>query len=316
MIKAKKAFKIGDFLETWSTVIVFALVVIIGAITSENFFTVQNVTNLLKQNAGIGIIAMGMLMVVLTGGIDLSVGAIVGLGNVMMAYLLQKHGVAVSALATLGIGILCGAVSGYFVAFKNLQPFVVTLAVLEVARGYAYILCKGASIRIKHQGLLDFGFLSTFGIPNIFYVTVLVFVIVFFLLRYTTYGRTIVAIGSNEEAVRLSGLKTKYYKFSAYLFSGTLSAVAAILNSARTGVGSPLTGDGFELDAIAMCVIGGVSLAGGKGSAWKVLLGVFIIGMIGNIMNLLKISAYTQQVATGVIILAAVVMQIRNSRNN
>ena len=123
-------------------------------------------------------------------------------------------------------------------------------------------------------------------------------------------------IGSNEEAVRLSGLKTKYYKFSAYLFSGTLSAVAAILNSARTGVGSPLTGDGFELDAIAMCVIGGVSLAGGKGSAWKVLLGVFIIGMIGNIMNLLKISAYTQQVATGVIILAAVVMQIRNSRNN
>ena len=294
----KHKITVSEFFEKWNTVIVFCVIVMIASLLTTNFMQVQNLTNLLKQNAGIGIIAMGMLLVILTGGIDLSVGSIVGVGNVIFAYMMQTHGLGYSIGVTLLVGAACGAISGYFVAYRNLQPFVVTLSVMT-----------GASISIKHPDFLAFGYGTFLGIPKQTYLMIIIFLLIWFVLRYTTYGRIVTAIGSNEEAVRLSGIRSRIYKFSVYVVSGLFAATAAILNSSRTGVGSPLTGDGFELDAIAITVIGGVSLNGGKGTAGRVLIGVFVIGMIGNIMNLTKVSAYTQQVVKGLIILCAVFMQ-------
>lgn len=311
----KRKFIVSEFFEKWNTVIVFVVIVVAASLLTSNFLQTQNLTNLLKQNAGIGIIAMGMLLVILTGGIDLSVGSIVGVGNVIFAYMMQTHSVGYSIGVTLLVGAACGAISGYFISYRNLQPFVVTLSIMTVARGYAYIICKGASISIKNPGFLGFGYGTFLGIPRQTYLMILIFLLILFVLKFTTYGRIVTAIGSNEEAVRLSGIRNKIYKFSVYVVSGFFAATAAILNSARTGVGSPLTGDGFELDAIAITVIGGVSLNGGKGTAGRVLVGVFVIGMIGNIMNLTKVSAYTQQVVKGLIILCAVFMQTLQKRS-
>ncbi len=293
-----------------NTYIIFIGMVIVCCCLSSNFYTWQNITNLLKQNTIIGIIAMGMLMVILTGGIDLSVGSICGATNVAIAVLVtggMPIGSAILIALLLGLGM--GAVNGYFIVFKKLPAFIVTLALMTIGRGFAYIWSKGAPIKVADPLVTDINTGEFLGLPRLVWFLIIAFVVVFIALKYTSYGRIIKAIGSNEEAVRLAGLRVNNYRFSVYAILGFLCAVAGFLGCVRTGVGSPLFGEGFELDAIAMVVIGGASLSGGKGDAVKTLIGIFIIGMISNIMNLTNVSAYLQQVIKGFIILAAVYLQ-------
>jgi ribose transport system permease protein len=205
--------------------------------------------------------------------------------------------------------MLSGVGTGYFVSIRKVAPFVVTLAFMTITRGVAYIISKGTPIRVTNQILLRFGRETLLALPWLAYVIIFVFVLFSLLHRFSVFGRLITAIGSNESAVQLSGITVQIYKFLVYVISASVCSIAGIISASRAGVGSPLVGSGMELDAIASVVIGGASLSGGSGSVLNTLLGVFILGMIGNIMNLMNVAAYPQQVIKGIIILAAVLMQ-------
>ncbi|MDO6492519.1 MAG: ABC transporter permease [Cellulophaga sp.] len=300
------------FLVKYNTVFIFLLLVLFSALISDVFFTSVNLSNLLKQVSGIGIISIGMLIVILTGGIDLSVGSMVALLAVTFAILVNIFALPLAILMTLAIGFGLGSISGYLVAYQKMAPFVATLALMTIARGLGFIYSKGSPVTFKTYGGLymsNFANNSTLGVPNIAIVFFVIVGITMVMLRYNVFGRLIIAIGSNEEASRLSGIKVNKYKFLVYAISGTLAATAAIIVASRTNLGSPNMGMSWELDAIAAVVIGGASLNGGKGTAINTLMGVLILGLIGNILNLLNVPSYPQQVVKGGIIIFAVLLQ-------
>jgi ribose transport system permease protein len=292
-------------------VITLVLLLIVSGFLSDSFFSFGNITNLLRQNAGLVIVSMGMLMVILTGGIDLSVGSMLALGAVLVANFSLTMPVLAAILVTSLILMCLGAFAAYFVAFRRLAPFVVTLALMTMARGLAFIISKGTPIRIASDSwLIPFGngsFLNVLPYPVL--TSLIVFLVIMFILRYTAYGRIVKAVGSNETTVRLSGIRVSLYTFSVYLISSLLCSFGGVISAARAGVGSGQVGTGLELDAIAAVVIGGASLTGGKGTALNTLMGVFILGLIGNIMNLMGVHSYYQQVIKGLIIIFAVLLQ-------
>ena len=307
-----------QFIIKYNTVFIFLIMLLVSALVSDVFFTSTNLFNLVRQVTPVGIISMGMLLVILTGGIDLSVGSIVAMIGVLCALFTRTMPLPLAIIVSLVCGLLVGSLSGYLVAMHKIAPFIATLALMSIVRGLGFIFSKGAPILVDENAsaLTDFGSGNSLGIPNPALILFLIFVITSVLLRYNVFGRIIIAIGSNEEAVRLSGIRVSAYKFSVYAIAGGLSAVAGIITTARTAVGSPIMGAGMELDVIATVVIGGASLSGGKGSAFNTLLGVLILGMIGNIMNLINIPAYSQQVIKGLIIIFAVLLQRFQVKNN
>jgi ribose transport system permease protein len=305
------------FLVKHNTIFIFILLVIFSAFISDVFFTSVNLSNLLKQVSGIGIISIGMLLVILTGGIDLSVGSMVALLAVIFAILVNTVILPLAILLTIIIGFSLGSIAGYLVAFQKMAPFVATLALMTIARGLGFIYSKGSPITFKTPGgefMSNFANNSTLGIPNIAIVFFLIVIFAMVMLRYNVFGRLIIAIGSNEEASRLSGIKVNKYKFLVYAISGALAATAAVIVASRTNLGSPNMGMAWELDAIAAVVIGGASLNGGKGTAINTLMGVLILGLIGNILNLLNVPSYPQQVVKGAIIIFAVLLQRFDSK--
>lgn len=301
-------------LMEYNTVIIFVVMLILAASLSDVFFTRTNIFNLLRQVSALAGMGLGMLLVILTGGIDLSVGSVAALASVMVAWFVGDTGLWPAILLTLVVGSACGAVSGYLIAARHMAPFVATLAMMTIARGFAFIVSKGSPIIVEDHRLANFGSAYFMGVPSPVFVMLAIFALVAFLLRYTVFGRLVTAIGSNEKAVRLAGIRTGWYKFAVYCISGAFCAIAGIISTSRTGVGSPIVQTGAELDAIAAVVIGGASLSGGKGTALHTLLGVLILGIIGNIMNLMNVPSYPQQVVKGVIIIFAVLLQRWNRR--
>ena len=311
--------RIPAFLLEYNTIVICLIMVVVSAMVSDVFFTSTNLTNLLRQVSGIGILSMGMLLVILTGGIDLSVGSMVAMTSVLCGKFLLLMPFPLAITCTILAGIVAGALSGYLVAIHRIAPFIATLALMTIVRGLGFIISKGSPVILGEKGdlLTSIGGGYLLGIPVPVILMFLVFFAVAVMLRYTVFGRMVIAVGSNEEAVRLSGIRVRYYKWMVYAIAGGFGALAGIISTSRTGVGSPIIGVGLELDVIAAVVIGGASLNGGKGTALNTLLGVLILGMIGNIMNLVNVPAYPQQVIKGVIILAAVLLQgvQRGSRN-
>lgn len=299
----------GKILLKYNTLLMLVVLIFISSQISSAFFTERNIFNLLRQVSGLGIISMGMLLVILTGGIDLSVGSVLALGSVIVAYFLGHMSLWQAVLLTVLVGTVIGSVSGVLVSTAKMAPFVATLAMMTIARGLAFIISNGHPIITQSEGLSAFGGGYFLHIPLPVILMFAVFLITVIVLRYTIFGRMVVAIGSNETAVRLAGVGVKRYKYAVYVIAAICSVVAGIISTSRTGVGSPIVGSGMELDAIAAVVIGGASLNGGKGSAFNTLLGVLILGLIGNIMNLLSVPAYPQQVIKGLIIIVAVLMQ-------
>lgn len=295
----------------YNTLVIFLLMLIVSASVSDAFFTANNLANLIRQVAPVGIISMGMLLVILTGGIDLSVGSVVAMVGVLSALFTHMMPLPLAIIASLACGIAVGSISGYLVSFQKMAPFIATLALMTIVRGLGFIFSKGAPVMVADNAtaLTDFGSESILGIPNPALILFAVFGATAVLLKYNVFGRVLIALGSNEEAVRLSGLRVSTYKFSVYAITGALAAIAGLISTARTSVGSPNLGVGLELDVIATVVIGGTSLAGGRGSAVNTFLGVLIVGMMGNVMNLLDIAAYSQQVIKGLIIIFAVLLQ-------
>ncbi len=317
-----KASGLVSNLVTYNIYIVLVTLIVVSTLLSEHFLTLQNIYNLLRQLAPLALVAIGMLLVILTGGIDLSVGSVAAIGGMSVAMVMPAlpfDGGTALVLCILGgvlFGALLGAINGVLVAGFGMASFVATLAMMTMARGLAYMLSNGQPVRFPRdlstaQILTAFG---SKGVPGLGLpwpvLAVFLFIALFiFLLRRTNWGRLTVATGSNESAVRLAGLPVWRYKFLAFMLCGALSALAGIFVTARTAVGTPVTGIGLELDAIAACVIGGALLSGGRGTVINTMIGVLILGLIGNIMNLMSVPAYPQQIIKGVIIILAVLVQ-------
>lgn len=307
-----RRFDLRALAASYSTVAIFVVLVVVASCISPSFLSSRNIDNVLRQVASTGVISMGMLLVILTGGIDLSVGSVAALGSIVCSSLLTSMPLWEAVPLSLAAGGAVGMISGYFVAMRGMPPFVVTLAGMTIARGLALIVSEGHPIFVSDNGAwLGGGFNrgSLLGVPLPVVLMLLVFAATACVLRLTAYGRLVVAIGSNGEAVRLSGVRVTPRVFSVYVVSGVLSALAGIIITARSGVGSPVVGIGTELDVIAAVVIGGASLMGGRGTALNTLIGVLTLGVIGNIMNLLNVPGYHQEVVKGVIILVAVLLQ-------
>ncbi|MEA9391480.1 ABC transporter permease [Acerihabitans sp. TG2] len=287
---------------------------IVANFLSDRFYSPENITNVLRQSVPLGLAAIGMLFVILTGGIDLSVGSIMALVSVSVALLIPEIGVLPAIVAGVGVATLVGAAAGCLVTFFNIAPFIATLAMMTIARGFALIVAKGQPIFIDDVSYVNFGTGYLFGLPLPVYVFIAFALLAHFVYQYTVFGRLVISIGSNETATRFAGVRVDWYKFAVYALSGLACGLAGVLASTRTGVGSPVMSIGFELDVIAAVVVGGASLAGGRGTIVNTIVGVLILSIISNLMNLMNISGYNQQVVKGAIIIIAVMLESVKSR--
>jgi ribose transport system permease protein len=309
--KPQSTLSIGSLLQKYGVFVILVALLIVATSMSDVFLTERNVINVLRQISGTSLMAVGMLFVILTRGIDLSVGSIAALGGIVSAILVQQFAPGMAIGMALLAGAACGAVSGGLIAYLKLPPFVTTLAMMTIARGLALIFSKGQPIVMGERGdlITSFGSGSVMGIPYPVVLMVIVFIVSGGVLLFTRFGRLVKAIGSNSEAVRLSGISVSHYTLAVYIISGVLAAAAGVVSTSRTGVGSANIGVGSELDAIAAVVIGGASLMGGKGSVLNTLIGVIILGIIANMMNLARVPGYHQQVFMGCIIIGAMLLQ-------
>ena len=286
--------------------VAFVVLLLIAASASDVFFTQRNVSNLFRQIVTNGLISLGMLIVILTGGIDLSVGPIVALTGILASGLQNHMPLLPAILIALAAGLLVGVVNGFLVARFKLQPFIVTLATLSAVRGVVYVYSETPQTPSNpaFRALLGGGFIGP--VPVAALIMLACFPLVWIFLNRTTAGRAIVAIGGNEEAVRLAGINVRSHILLAYVISGLFSGLAGILVASRLGIAQPSVGAGYELDAIAACVIGGAILGGGGGGAAGVFGGVLTLGLIDNLLNLFNVQSYYQQIFKGLIILFAV----------
>ncbi|MFZ7198670.1 ABC transporter permease [Avibacterium avium] len=300
-----------------STLMFFILMLVIAGLLTDRFYSLENITNVLRQSVPLGIVSLGLLFVILTGGIDLSVGSIMALVSVIVALLMPDYGIFGSTFIALLVGAVIGAAAGGLISYFKVAPFVATLAMMTVARGLGLIVSKGQPIFVEDDAFTDFGTGYFLGLPLPFYVLLICFFGALFVYKKTVFGRLIISIGSNEVATRFAGIQVERYKFFVYVICGVACALAGVLATTRTGVGSPVFGIGFELDAIAAVVVGGASLSGGKGTVTNTLIGVLILSIISNLMNLLNIPGYHQQVVKGGIIILAVLLEsLKNKQQN
>jgi ribose transport system permease protein len=292
------------------------LVAIVNTLTHGDFLTLGNITNVLRQITFNSIAAVGQTFVIITAGIDLSVGSLMGLCGVVMALFANAFpldGGIFLVIATVTVGIAVGCAAGYINALPvvklGLPPFITTLAMLQIARGLAYILAHGQPISVNSSAFTALGTGQFLGhIPWSILVMVVIVAIFAIVLTRTRYGRYVFALGGNEEAARLAGINVARTKTLVYVISGGCAAVAGLLLMARFASGSPSTGTGYELQAIAAVVVGGTSLTGGRGSVIGTFFGALLIGVLNNVMNLINIESYTQQIVLGVVILLAVIL--------
>lgn len=310
MNRVKRNVNLKKQLIQNNTYIILLILFFICCALSDNFLTVMNIRNIALQQAAPICVAIGILFVVLTGGIDLSVGSVMALGACVSAILIMDYhiNIFVAIIISMLLGAVLGAVTGFFVAYTKMQGFVASLAMMTMARGVAFMLTDGIPVKLD-KGTLDFLVKKENGYPIII-LTFLIVLLFWFIQKYTFYGRIVIAIGSNSTAVELSGIRVKRYLTSVYAISGCLAGLAGIFIAARASTGSATIGQGQELDAITACVIGGASLAGGRGNVIKAVMGAFVLAFIGNIMNLMAVPSYPQDVIKGGIIIIAVLMQL------
>ncbi|AZO96473.1 ribose ABC transporter permease [Halocella sp. SP3-1] len=314
-INAKNSKINSNIFRELSSLIGLIVLCTILAIISPAFLSVTNILNVLVQVAVISVIAAGSTFVILTGGIDLSVGSILGLCGVMTAAVLKSTGNPLLAVLTgVLLGAFLGLVNGVVISIGKVPAFVTTLGMMSVARGIAFIYTRGRPISGFPDGFryIGSGYIGDIPFPVI--EAIIIFLIAAYVLKKTPFGRYVYAIGSNEVATKLSGIKTNKYKIMVYVISGLLSGFAAIMFIGRINSGHPLAGDGYELDAIAAVVIGGTSLSGGKGTVFGTLIGALIMGVIRNGLNLLNVDAFWQGVVLGVVIVVAVLIDQRSKK--
>ncbi len=302
-----KKFNLKNFLAQYAIVLVLIALVVFFSLRAPQFLKSTNIFNILRQVAINGIIAVGMTMVLLTGGIDLSVGSIVGLSCVLTANLLLSNvPPALAVLITLAVGVLVGLINGFFINMFNIPPLITTLAMQTAIRGVAYIITGGLPVFGFDQAItvIGKGYLGPLPIPVV--IMAVVFVVGIIFLEKTRYGRYIYGVGGNEEASRLSGVNVKNIKYMVYAICGMLAALAGIVLLARVNSGQPKAGEKYEMDAITSAVLGGVSIAGGEGKLGFVIIGVLLMGVLSNGMIQLNVQEYVQWVVQGGTLVLAV----------
>ncbi len=292
--------------------IIFSIIV---AILNPNFITPDNIRNVLRQTSINAIIASGMTLVIITAGIDLSVGSTFAFASVVVAKLCGMGlNPTIAILAGLAVGAVIGMMNGTIIAKAKLQPFIVTLSTMTIVSGLTLIITEGKPVSVDLGGLAWIGAGSLFTIPVPVVIMVAVILICYFILTQTTIGRYIYAVGSNEEAAKLSGVNVDRVKIFVYTVAGALAALAGIIIMARLSSAQPNAGEGYELDAIAAVVLGGTSQAGGIGNVTGTIVGALIIGVLNNSLNLMNVSSYYQLLAKGVVILIAVLIDKRSKK--
>ncbi|MCG7625849.1 ABC transporter permease [Epibacterium sp. Ofav1-8] len=308
--RASRAFNLRRILHSPLALPLIGLIVvsILMGFASENFFSVSNIMNVLRQVSIVGILAVGMTFVILTGGIDLSVGAVMALSGTFAAGLMVNMAMPgwVGLLAGLGVGVGLGLFNGAMVAWGRMPAIIVTLATMGIARGLGLLYSGGYPISGIPSWISWFGIGRIGIVPVPVIAMVVIYALAWVLLQRTAFGRHVYAIGGNELAAKLSGVKTQFIKLTVYGISGLTSALAALILTGRLMSGQPNAGVGFELDAIAAVVLGGTAIAGGRGLILGTLIGAVLLGILNNGLNLMGINPYLQDVIKGLIILLAI----------
>lgn len=320
-VVGKNKLTLRSFLLDYNSILILVILLIVACILSPLFLTAQNINTVFKQQSVYLVIAMGMLMVIITGGIDLAAAGTVALSGIMMvkATLDWGMGIVGCIIVALIVGVIVGIFNGFFVAFMRMPAFIVTLALTYIAQGIAFMITKGNTLQLDKEKavykiMVNPGF-ATIAIPGINFPLMAVFAfivvaIMYCVMRYTKFGRLVYAVGSNETAVQMAGINSRRVLFFVYFLHGILCSIGGILITGRVGNASALTCSGdYALSTVAAVVIGGASLAGGEGSVVMTVVGVFVIAIIGNIMNLVGLASYPQMIVKGAVIIFAVILK-------
>lgn len=292
----------------------FIVICILMTFVSDRFLTISNLTNIIRQVSINAIIAAGMTVVILSGGIDLSVGSVMALSGTFSAGLMiQGVPIIIAAVIGLLVGAAFGLVNGTLIAFAKLPPIIVTLAMMEIPRGIGLLYTGGYPLINLPNAFSFLGNGRILGIPMPIYVMLLVYLVAYFLLNRIPFGRYVYSLGGNEKAARLSGVPVQKNKVLIYVLSGATAALGGLVLTSRLASGQPQAGGGFELDAIAAVVLGGTDINGGRGHILGTLVGAMILGVLNNGLNLMGVSPYIQRVLKGVIIILAI--YVSSSRN-
>lgn len=303
-------------ISKYKSLIGLVLLCIVITIVTPNFLSVSNITNVFTQVSVNAIIAIGMTFVILTGGIDLSVGSTLAISSAVGASIVKSTGnVFLAIIVAAVIGIAVGLINGLLVSKGKLQAFIVTLATMTIFRGATLVFTDGTPISKLPEAFVKIGNGKLGFMPIPVIITIIIAIIAVYALSQTRFGRYLYALGGNEDASRLSGINTDKIKTLVYVVSGFASAIAGVIITSRIGSASPNAGTGFELDAIAAVVIGGTSLAGGEGTITGTLIGALIIGVLNNGLNLMNVSPFYQSIVKGLVILIAVLLDKKSRKN-
>ncbi len=306
--------RLAEFFIQYNFIAIFVVVVIIASLLSDNFLTFTNIANLFQQAAVVGVVAVCMTFVILTGNIDLSVGSVVAFSGMLVAVMLAAGtNPALAVLVTLAVGAAFGASMGAITALAAVPSFIITLAGLVSFRGLTYLLTNGVPVSGLPSGFASISstmvpLLPGFHMSSMGLIFILLCVIGMLVLRFTVFGEYVYATGGNPEAARLAGLPTRWIIVAVFAISGLMSALGGILLTSRLRIGQPTAAQGLELDAIAAVVLGGTSLFGGRGSVVGTLFAVMLLQVLRNIFNLLGLGSFYQMTVTGVIIIAAILL--------
>jgi L-arabinose transport system permease protein len=304
-----------QWLSDYSMPLAYLVLFAVLSATVENFFSLTNVVGLMLSVAQIGMVACTMMLCLASRDFDLSVGSTIAFAGVLGAIVLEHSGsVAIAVAAGLGAGALIGALNGVLIAYLRVNALIATLATMLMVRGLAFIVSKGQAVGINDDSFIDFGDTRVFGLPLPVLVAGACFVVFGILLNQTVFGRNTLAIGGNPEAARLAGVRVERLRVWIFLLQGVVTAMAGLILASRITSGQPNAAQGFELDVISACVLGGVSLQGGKARIFGVLIGVLIMGTVENVMNLLDVDAFYQYLMRGLILLIAVLLDQLKTR--
>lgn len=306
------------FKENAGILIGLAILCIVISIASPIFLTEKNMMNVLRQTSTNLYLACGMTMILIAGGIDLSVGSVIAVVGVMGGTLINMSiPLLIVILICLAAGAMVGFINGGIAVNTTIPPFIVTFAMMSILRGFAYVYTNGVTVRINDAGYINMGtgYLGIVPLPVIYLIGILA--VVYVLMSRTRFGRHLYATGGNEKAAKFSGINIKKIRMFVYIFSGIMAAIAGLMLSSRSYSGNPIAGNGAEMDAIAACVLGGVSFSGGSGKIGGTIIGAMIIGFLNNGLNLMGISSFWQTILKGVVILAAVYVDyLKNLKKN
>lgn len=301
--------KIINQVNIYRSVMILVLISLVATILSDNFLSLTNLFNVFKQVTVAGIVGLGMAFVILTGGIDLSVGSILGLAGVLASGVLKATSNPYLAVGVaLLVGLVCGALNGFWVARCKIPPFIATLGMMILLRGCILVYTKGSPIPIRSEGYKFLGKGDLLGIPIQVIALVVLYLIAHFILSQTRFGRSVYAFGGNQEAARLSGIPVIKTEWMVYIINGLMCGIAAVILTARLGSAQSTTGTGIEMDAIAAVILGGISLSGGVGYVLPTVVGAMIMGIIDNILTLMNVNPHATNIVKGLVILIAVLV--------